>query len=117
VNVSVVNQKQFIVPTKVFNESNGNLTASNRGDYQWEDREWFTGNIIHYNYTCDDCHKGGDSKVIIREHIDNLHDLHIGGNYYTETMRGGIGVWDDLFRFRPNGSVYEVSNLPDQKQL
>lgn len=26
-------------------------------------------------------------------------------------------MWGDLFRFRPNGSVYQISNLPDQKQL
>jgi hypothetical protein len=64
--VSVVNQKQIITPTKVFNESNANLTANNVGNYQWEDREWFTGNIIHYNYTCDDCHKMGNTKVRIR---------------------------------------------------
>lgn len=53
----------------------------------------------------------------IREHIDNLQDLHIGGNYYAETLRGGLSVWGDLFRFRPNGTVHEVVNLPDQKQL
>lgn len=117
VNVSVVNQKQIIVPTKVFNESNGNLTAGYSGNYEWEDREWFTGNIIHYNYTCSECHQGPNSKVRLREHIDNFNDLHVGGNYYTETLRGGISVWEDLFRFRPNGSVWEISNLPDQKQL
>lgn len=117
VNVSVVNQKQIIVPTKVFNESNGNLSAGNSGNYEWEDREWFTGNIIHYNYTCSECHNGPNSKVRLREHIDNFNDLHVGGNYYTETLFGGISVWEDLFRFRPNGSVWEISNLPDQKQL
>ncbi len=53
VNVSVVNQKQIITPTAIFNESNGNLSASRTGNYEWEDREWFTGNIIHYNYSCD----------------------------------------------------------------
>lgn len=72
---------------------------------------------MHYNYTCEDCHKGPDSKVRLREHIDNFVDLNVGGNYYTETPFGGISVWGDLFRFRPNGSVYEISNLPDQKQL
>ena len=35
VNVTVVNQKQFIVPTKVFNESNGNLSAGDTGNYEW----------------------------------------------------------------------------------
>lgn len=117
VNVSVVNQKQIIVPTKIFNESNANLSAGNSGNYEWADREWFTGNIIHYNYTCSDCHQGPNSKVLLREHIDNFNDLNVGGNYYTETLLGGISVWDDLFRFRPNGSVWGISNLPDQKQL
>jgi hypothetical protein len=55
--------------------------------------------------------------VRLREHIDNFEDLHVGGNYYTETLLGGIAVYDDLFRFRPNGSVWEISTLPDQKQL
>ena len=53
----------------------------------------------------------------VREHIDNFQDLHVGGNYYTETLNGGISVWDDLFRFRPNGSVWQISTLPDQKRL
>lgn len=43
--------------------------------------------------------------------------MHIFGNFYTETLFGGLSVWEDLFRFRPNGSVYEISMLPDQKQL
>jgi hypothetical protein len=32
-------------------------------------------------------------------------------------LNGGISVWDDLFRFRPNGSVWQISTLPDQKRL
>jgi len=43
--------------------------------------------------------------------------LHIGGNHYTETFHGGLSVWNDIFRFRPNGTVYQVVELPDQKIL
>ena len=30
---------------------------------------------------------------------------------------GGISVWQDLFRYRPNGSIYQVNNLPDQDRM
>jgi len=32
-------------------------------------------------------------------------------------MFGGIGVHEDLFMFRSNGSIREIINLPDQKLL
>lgn len=38
---------------------------------------------MNYNYTCDECNNAEDSKVKIREHIDNFNDLHIGGYFYT----------------------------------
>lgn len=43
--------------------------------------------------------------------------MGISSNFYTETLFGGLSVWEDLFRFRPNGSIYEINNLPDQKLL
>jgi hypothetical protein len=115
INVTVVNTNEGIFPTEEFNATNA--TFEKHGDYEFSDRHWFEGNVLHYNYSCPECHQGEQSKVRIREHFDNFQDLHMGGNFYTETLFGGISVWEDLFRYRPNGSIYEVSVLPDQKQL
>ena len=41
----------------------------------------------------------------------------MNGNFYTETLFGGLSIWEDLFRYRTNGSVYEIAVIPDQKQL
>lgn len=117
INVTVVNKVDFITPTKVFNQTMSSLKAENKGNYEWEDRQWFDGNVIHYNFSCDECHQGQNPKVRIREHIDNFNDFHIGANHYVETLTGGLSVLGDLFRFRPNGSIYGVSNLPDQRYL
>ncbi len=43
--------------------------------------------------------------------------LHISSYDYAETLEGGVSVYDDLFRFRMNGSIHDVINLPDQKFL
>lgn len=43
--------------------------------------------------------------------------LHISSYDYAETLDGGVSVYDDLFRFRMNGTVRDVINLPDQKFL
>jgi len=113
--VTVVNTNEDITPTSDFNISN--TTYSEHGNYELDDRHWFDGSVIHYNYSCPDCHQGPDSKVRIREHFDNFKDMEINSNFYTETLFGGLSVWEDLFRFRPNGSIYAVSNLPDQQLL
>ena len=111
--MTVVNINEEITPTDAFNYTN--ITFEQHGTYEFDDSKWFTGNVLNYNYTCDDCHQGPDSKVKIREHFDNFKDLHLNGNFYTESIYGGISIWEDLFRLKPNGSVYEVSMLPDQK--
>jgi hypothetical protein len=43
--------------------------------------------------------------------------LPVEGNYYTESVFGGFSVSGDLFRYRPNGSIWSVENLPDQRYL
>ncbi len=53
----------------------------------------------------------------IREHFDNFADLQLNSYHYAETLMGGISVWQDLFRYRPNGSIYQVNNLPDQDRM
>ena len=53
----------------------------------------------------------------LREHIDRMVDLHVGGNHYTESYQGGLSVWNDLFKFRINGSVSQIAGLPDQTIL
>ena len=70
-----------------------------------------------YNYSCKECNETEQQKVKLREHIDNINPLQVDGNDFIETMFGGIGVHEDLFLFRNNGSIREIINLPDQKLL
>ena len=115
INVTVVNEQQLIHPTEYFEKVKKGLGATLHGEYEWEDREWFEGSVVHYNYSCKECHQGPNSKVRLREHIDRMMEAPVGGNFYTESYWGGVSVWDDLFFYRPNGSIYHVVNLPDQK--
>jgi hypothetical protein len=84
------------------------LKLDTHGNYTWNDRQWFKGSILSYNFTCPECGE---------KHVDPLRTLHITSYDYAETLQGGISVYDDLFRWRINGSIHDVINLPDQKYL
>lgn len=43
-----------------------------------------------------------------------MRTLPISSYDYAETLQGGISVSNDLFRWRINGSIHDVINLPDQ---
>lgn len=38
------------------------------GTYSWNDRKWFEGNVLGYNYSCEQCSGTSDSKVSFRSH-------------------------------------------------
>ena len=99
--------------TKELNKTLNNLKLDAVGNYTWDDRKWFKGNILSYNYTCDQC-KDGD-KVRIREHVDLIGQLPITGYDFAETLKGSVAVYKDLIKFHTNGSIHEVTLLPDQK--
>jgi hypothetical protein len=64
--------------------------------------------VINYNYSCEQCPKENSTQptnVKLREHIDNIKNLQTGGRDFTETMWGGLSVWNDLFSYRLNGSI------------
>lgn len=97
--------------TKELNKTLKNLQLDTSGNYTWNDKSWFTGHVLGYNYTCDQC---GD-KVKVREHVDQTGVLHVTGFDYAETLTGGVAINEDLIKFHINGSIHEVVLLPDQK--
>ena len=46
-----------------------------------------------------------------------MRTLHTTSYDYAETLTGGVSVYDDIFRWRTNGSLHDIVNLPDQKFL
>ena len=96
---------------KELNQTLKNLKLDATGNYTWDDRKWFTGHVLSYNYTCDQC---GD-KVKVREHVDQTATLHATAFDYAETIDGGVAVYEDLIKFYINGSIHEIVLLPDQK--
>jgi hypothetical protein len=78
----------------------------------FETRKWFTGHVLHYNHSCPDC---DSRKVRVLNPISYMQRLKMRGNDYAETFRGGVLLWDDLFRLHTNGSVRDVILLPDSK--
>lgn len=60
--VQSVNYPSGFEPTKKFNSTIKSLKLSSQGNYSWDDREWFKGHVLSYNYTCLEC----DDKVRIR---------------------------------------------------
>ena len=46
-----------------------------------------------------------------------MRNLEITSYDYHETTKGGVSVYDDIFKFHTNGSVKAVINLPDQQLL
>lgn len=49
--------------------------------------------------------------------MDSITQLQTDGNDFIETLFGGLGVHEDLIKYRHNGSISEIINLPDQKML
>ena len=117
--VSIVNIPSGFQPTKYFNDTVGNLKVSKEDNYTWQNRKWFEGHVLNYNYTCKECSTkdGKTHKVKLREHLDSIQQLQTDGNDFIETLDGGIGVDKDLIIYRHNGSIKEIINLPDQKLL
>lgn len=74
--------------------------------------KWFTGHVLRYNHTCTDCES---NKIRVQNPVSYMRRLQMKGTDYAETFRGGILLWDDLFRMHTNGSVRDVILLPDQK--
>ena len=60
--IQTVNYPDGFDPTPELNKTIDNLKLSSTGNYTWNDRKWFTGHILSYNYSCKEC---GD-KVKIR---------------------------------------------------
>lgn len=119
INVSIVNFPSGFNPTTEFNDTLPTLKTVKEGNYSWQDRKWFTGHVLSYNYSCEECNdtERGEQKIKLREHVDSITPLQINGNDFIETMFGGIAVHEDLVLFRHNGSVREIINMPDQKLL
>jgi hypothetical protein len=94
-----------------------NVKIHKSGHYAWNDRKWFIGHIVAYNFSCMECGENDSSIVHVKEHIDFLGAINFVSYDYCETLQGGISVYNDLFRWRINGSIHDVINLPDQKFL
>ena len=76
------------------------------------------GHITHYNFSCDECGQNKtEQKVKGREHVDFMRKLHVSAYDYHETMKGGVSVYEDIFKFYSNGSIHEIIHLPDQQLL
>lgn len=99
------------------NKTINNLKLDTHGNYTWADRKWFIGHVLSYNFTCPECGEDEKAKVHVREHVDPLRTLHIAAYDFAETLNGGVAVYEDLIRFRLNGSFHDIINLPDQKFL
>lgn len=110
VSVKVANYPEDFKPTSEFEKIRNSLKAE-KGQYTFDTRKWFTGHILRYNYSCPDCHHG----VRLVSHINTTGLLRIGGSDYAETFFGGMALWEDIFRLRINGSIYEILLLPDPK--
>jgi hypothetical protein len=45
-----------------------------------------------------------------------MRHLNFYSKDFVEVLQGGVSLSDDLFRWRLNGSIHDVINLPDQKE-
>lgn len=116
-SVSSVNYPSGFQPTEELNKTLNSLKLDSSGNFTWDDRKWFDGHILSYNYTCNECGENETSKVHLKEHVDPMQNIHFTAYDYAETLSGGVAINDDLFRFHINGTVRDVINLPDQKLL
>jgi len=57
INVTIVNYADEFKPTTEFNNDLKSLKFQNQGNYQWQDRKWWNGNVVNYNYSCEQCPK------------------------------------------------------------
>jgi hypothetical protein len=53
--ITTVNIPTGFSPTAEFNSLMKNLKLDHSQNYTWEDRNWFTGNILGYNFSCPEC--------------------------------------------------------------
>lgn len=53
--------------TKDFDSFAKEVKLDKSGTYSWDDRKWYEGNILDYNYTCAQC-DSPESKLSFRSH-------------------------------------------------
>ena len=62
------------------------------GNYTWDDRKWFEGNILDYNYTCEQCDGNSDAKVSFRSHNEQPKLFSFNSSVFFETSLGSIFI-------------------------
>ena len=50
--IDAVNFPAGFTPQPELNKTLNNLKLDTHGNYTWNDRQWFKGSILSYNFTC-----------------------------------------------------------------
>jgi hypothetical protein len=50
--IDAVNFPSGFKPQPELNKTLNNLKLDTQGNYTWNDRQWFKGSILSYNFTC-----------------------------------------------------------------
>lgn len=48
------------------NKTLNSLKLDHHENYTWDDRKWFKGSILSYNFSCPECGEGPDAKVHLK---------------------------------------------------
>lgn len=64
--VHTVNFPSGFVPMPELNKTLNSLKLDHHENYTWDDRKWFKGSILSYNFSCPECGEGPDAKVHLK---------------------------------------------------
>ena len=81
------------------------------------DTHWFRGNILHYNYSCKDCHQSG-ARIHLQNHVTEIGDIVASKAIYDmESTHDGIFAqqYDAVFKtFKKNDSIELTWRIPTE---